>query len=117
VTSIDKGGRVVAKEVRRGELVKIHRVVLAPEERAPNIPKCTKRVPYEVWIKGFLLDEGAKIGDTVSIETFIGRVLSGRLVAIKPAYEHGFGNPPVNLITASFAARKRIQEKIRNANR
>ena len=115
--SMDKGGRIVAKEARRGELVKIHKVILAPEERALNIPECTKRVPYEVWIKGFLLDEGAKIGDTVSIETFIGRKLSGRLAAINPAYEHGFGNPPLDLIAASFAARKYVQEETRNANR
>lgn len=108
---------MVAKKAQRGELVKIHRVVLAPEERAPNIPECTKRVPYEVWIKGFLLNEGAKIGDTVSIETFIGRELSGTLAAINPAYEHGFGDPPLDLITASLTARKRVQEETRNANR
>jgi len=98
-------------EATRGELVLIHQVILSPEERAENIPDCTKCVPYEAWIKGFLLDEEASIGGTVKIETFIGRTLSGTLVKVQPGYDHGFGKPPLPLITASLEARKRIDKQ------
>jgi hypothetical protein len=92
-------------EVRRGDLVQIHVVVLRPEERTANIPDCTKAVPYEAWVKGFLLDESARIGDPVRIKTFAGRELQGELSAIEPAYGHGFGKPPAELVQASLEAR------------
>lgn len=99
-------------EAVRGDMVLIHQDILSPEERAENIPDCTKSVPYEVWIKGFLLDETASIGGSVRIETFIGRTLSGTLVKVNPGYDHGFGKPPLLLITASLEARSRLSEKV-----
>jgi len=104
-------------EASKGDLVQIHQVILTPEERTANIPECTKRVPYEMWVKGFLLNDEAKIGDTVSIKTFIGRRLSGDLVNVNPVYDHGFGKPRVELISASLRARRRLEEESRNANR
>ncbi|MBN1859178.1 2-amino-4-ketopentanoate thiolase [Candidatus Bipolaricaulota bacterium] len=98
-------------EAARGDLVLIHQVILSPEERAENIPDCTKSVPYEAWIKGFLLDETASIGGSVRIETFIGRTLSGTLVEVSPGYDHGFGKPPLPLITASLEARSRLRKE------
>jgi len=98
----------MAADARRGDLVQIHRVILTPEQRAPNVPEDTKAVPYEMWLKGFLLDEEARIGDTVRIETFIGREFSGTLVAVNPVYDHDFGKPPVELISASLEARRRL---------
>jgi hypothetical protein len=56
-------------------------------------------VPYEGWIKGFLLENEANIGDTVHIETFVGRELSGTLVEINPEYSHNFGKPRPELLT------------------
>ncbi len=84
---------------RKGDLVQIHKVILTPEQRLADLPAPTKAVPYEAWIKGLLLDNEAKIGDTVRIETFIGRELSGTLVEINPAYSHNFGKPRPELLT------------------
>ncbi len=98
-------------EAARGDLVLIHQVILSPEERAENIPDCTKSVPYEVWIKGFLLDETASLGDPVKIKTFIGRTLSGALFKVNPGYDHGFGRPPLPLITASLEARSQLRKE------
>ena len=97
-------------DARKGDLVLIHQTILAPEERAEKIPECTKAVPYEVWIKGFLLDESGSIGQVVHIETFIGRMLEGTLVECNPSYTHGFGSLPLPLIKASFEARGRLEE-------
>lgn len=102
---------------RKGELVLIHQVILAPEQRAANIPESTKKVPYEMWLKGFLLEDEAEIGDTVRVETFIGRELSGTLVEVNPAYEHNFGQPPLELIQASLEARKSLEKGGSDANR
>jgi hypothetical protein len=83
----------------KGDLVQIHKVILTPEQRPADLPAPTKAVPYEAWIKGFLLDNKAKIGDTVRIETFIGRELSGTLVGINPVYDHNFGKPRPELLS------------------
>jgi len=80
-------------DARRGDLVQIHKIILTPEQRSQDLPASTKAVPYEAWIKGFLLEDRAKIGSTVRIETFIGREISGTLVEINPVYSHNFGKP------------------------
>lgn len=105
------------EEARKGDLVQIHQVILAPGERPETIPDCTRRVPYEAWLKGFLLEDRAKVGETVKIETFIGREVSGTLAAVDPAYDHGFGRPPVELIQASLEARERLEKGARGAGR
>ncbi len=98
------------KNALRGDLVQIHKVILTPEQRPEGIPACTKSVPYEAWIKGFLLDDEARIGDTVRIETFIGRELSGTLVEVNPMYTHHFGKPQPALLSVSIEAKRRIEK-------
>lgn len=98
------------KNALRGVLVQIHKVILTPEQRPEGIPACTKSVPYEAWIKGFLLDDEARIGDTVRIETFIGRELSGTLVEVNPMYTHHFGKPQPALLSVGMEAKRRIEK-------
>lgn len=78
-------------DAKKGDWVRIHKIVLEAGERAPNIPEDTQKVPLELWDKGFLLDERAKIGDKVEIETYIGRKMEGTLIEVNPYYEHDFG--------------------------
>jgi len=101
------------KSALRGDLVQIHKVILKPEQRPEGLPECTKSVPYETWIKGFLLDDKAKIGDTVRIETFIGRQLSGTLVEVNPAYTHNFGKPQPTLLAVGRVAEEWIENRRR----
>lgn len=76
----------------KGDWVRIHKVVLTSDERAPQIPDDTKKVPLEMWDKGFLLSEFATIGDEVEVETIIGRKLTGKLIEINPQFDHAWGN-------------------------
>ena len=76
--------------VKKGEWVRIHKVILAPVERAPQVPDDTKQVPLEMWDKGFLQAD-AEIGDSVTIETVTGRTETGELIEVNPYYEHDFG--------------------------
>jgi len=76
---------------KKGDWVRIYNVVLTPEQRAPQVPEDTKKVPLEMWDKGFLLDEKANIGEIVEVETYIGRKISGKLIEIEPYYDHDFG--------------------------
>jgi len=85
-------------DARKGDFVQIHRIVLEPDQRPENLPSCTKSVPYECWIKGFLVNEKADIGDDVKIETFIGREESGTLCRVNPTYDHDFGEPQKELL-------------------
>ena len=95
----------------RGDLVQIHKVVLTPEQRPDGIPADTKSVPYEAWIKGFLLDDEAGIGDNVKIKTFIGREISGTLAEINPLYAHNLGKPQPALISVAIETGKRIKKR------
>lgn len=72
--------------------VEVHRLVLAPGERAPQTPDDTRQMPLELKVKGFLT-HAAAIGEEVDIITPAGRTLRGTLIAIHPAYTHTFGAP------------------------
>ncbi|MCG4586594.1 2-amino-4-ketopentanoate thiolase, partial [Anaerosalibacter bizertensis] len=65
-------------DAKKGDWVRIHNIVLNPEDRSPNLPEDTKKVPLEMWDKGFLLNEGANIGDMVEVESYIGRKVEGK---------------------------------------
>ena len=109
------GGRAMSKnyvkKALKGDLVQIHKVILTPEQRPENIPASTKAVPYEAWIKGFLLNNEAGIGDTVQIKTFIGREVSGTLVEVDPVYDHNFGKPQPALLSVGIEARKQLEKR------
>ena len=76
--------------VKKGEWVRIHKIILEPSERAPQVPEDTKKVPLQMWDKGFL-QEDAEIGDNVTVETVSGRKEAGTLIEVNPYYEHDFG--------------------------
>lgn len=80
-----------AERIAKGTWVRIHSIVLEPEERTGKLPEDTKKVPLEMWVKGFLKEEAA-IGDEVTIQTITGREETGTLVEVEPVYEHGFGD-------------------------
>lgn len=95
-------------DAKKGDLVQIHKIILEPGERPDTLPECTKSVPYECWIKGFLLNREATIGDEVQIETFIGREISGTLVSVNPPYDHTFGLPQNELLSIGRELKKRV---------
>ncbi len=77
--------------IKKGSWVQIHKVILSPEERTASIPDETKKVPLELWVKGFLTED-AEINDTVTIQTLTDRLESGTLIAVNPAYHHDYGD-------------------------
>lgn len=76
--------------IKKGSWVIVYDIVLKPNERAANIPEDTKKVPLEMWVKGFLLEDG-KRGETVEIKTITGRLVKGVLVEVNPQHDHDFG--------------------------
>ncbi len=76
--------------IKKGEWVLIHRNVLEPSERAPQVPDDTKKVPLEMWVKGYL-QEDANVGDDVTVLTRTKRVAHGKLLEANPYYKHDFG--------------------------
>ncbi|HNX32582.1 MAG TPA: 2-amino-4-oxopentanoate thiolase subunit OrtA [Holophaga sp.] len=77
-------------KIAKGTWVEIERVLLKPEERAPNLPEETRRCPYLLHISGFL-QEDAAIGDTVKVRSLIGHEHTGVLKVVNPSYAHSFG--------------------------
>ncbi len=84
-------------DVRKGEWIEIQRVILEAGQRSPSVPQDTADVPYVVRVKGLLLED-AHGGDTVTIETIIGRRVTGTLVAVNPPYGYDFGRPVPELL-------------------
>lgn len=76
--------------VKKGDWVQIHQMVLKPEERAVHLPEDTRKVPLELWVKGFAKCD-CKLGDMVEITTVTGRVVKGTLMEVNPGYIHDFG--------------------------
>lgn len=77
-------------QVKKGDWVKIHRVIFTPDQRAPQVPEDTKKVPLEMWVKGFA-EQDAELGDTIEILTITGRREHGQVVETQPTYTHSYG--------------------------
>lgn len=75
---------------KKGEWVRIHTVVLKAEERTAKLPDDTKGCDLEMWTKG-TLQEDAEIGDVVTVETAVGRLVEGTLIEVGPYYTHSYG--------------------------
>lgn len=78
-------------QVKKGDWVKIHRVILTSEERAPQVPDDTKKVPLEMWVKGYAQVD-ANLGDEITVKTITGRMENGNVVEVNPTFAHSFGN-------------------------
>ena len=91
--------------VKKGEWVRIHKIILQPSERAPQVPDDTKKVPLEMWVKGYL-DDDADIGGEVSVTTATGRKETGKLLEVNPSYGHGFGDFVPELLTIDKQVRE-----------
>jgi 2-amino-4-ketopentanoate thiolase alpha subunit len=98
-------------DAKKGDLVQIHKIILKPDQRSNNLPASSRSVNYECWIKGFLLDENAKIGETARIETFIGREISGELYQVNPVYEHNFGAPQKEILSIGNEVKHQLEKK------
>ncbi len=85
-------------KARKNDWVEVEKPVLLPEQRSSHLPEDTKKVPIMMWVKGFLLDESASIGDTVKISTLTDRSVEGKLVQINPKHEYDYGESIPELI-------------------
>jgi hypothetical protein len=98
----------------KGTWVEVHRIVLNRGERAPQVPPETQQVPLEMKVKGFLVRD-ATLGEETDIVTPAGRMITGTLTAINPAYTHTYGAPLPELsaiggeVRAILRARGKVQ--------
>lgn len=76
---------------KKGDWVRIHSIILTPEERSSAVPDDTKAVPLEQWNKGYLHADTA-LGEVALVTTRTGRIVSGTLVDETPHYSHSFGD-------------------------
>jgi hypothetical protein len=100
----------MAERFTQGTLVEIHRCLLQPGERAPQVPEDTRQVPLEMRVKGLLVAP-AVMGGEAEIVTAAGRRLRGVLSAVNPAYTHGFGAPLPELSGIGEEARAMLRER------
>ena len=84
--------------IKSGTWVEIERVLLAPEQRAANLPEDTAKTPYLLRLSGFL-QQDAELGQEVAIKSLIGREHRGILRLVNPSYSHSFGATVPELLT------------------
>lgn len=84
--------------IKKGSWVQITRIVLQPEDRYFTLPAETKKVPLQMWIKGWLVKD-AKLGDEVQIKTRTNRLEKGTLLALNPTYRHDYGDFVPEILT------------------
>lgn len=99
----------MAERAQRGAWVEVRSTVLEPGERAPGVPEDTRKVALELKVKGLLVRRAA-LGDEVEVITASGRRLRGTLVAVNPAYSHGFGPPIAELLEVGREARELLAQ-------
>lgn len=91
---------------KKNDWVLIHKIILKPEERAPQVPDDTKLVPLEMWVKGYLKNKEAEIGEEVTIITRTKREETGKLIEVNPYYTHSFGKFIPELLKISDQVRE-----------
>jgi hypothetical protein len=97
----------IPKMIKKGSWVRIHSIILEPGERAPQVPEDTKKVPLEMWIKGWLR-ENVEIGDRAVVTTLTGREETGILLEENPTYRHSFGDLVPELLFIGAQARNLV---------
>ena len=90
--------------------VRIHDVVLDAGERSSQLPPETQAVPLEMWVKGFL-QESASVGDTVTVKTITGRLVTGTLTESAPSWRHDFGECIQEILPIGPMVRGRLAER------
>lgn len=107
--SLEKGS-TLRERVVSGDWVEIWNVIMEQGKRAPQVPEDTQKVPLEMRLRGFLVNEQAKLGEIVSIRTRIGRVVEGKLIELHPRYNHTFGEPQKALLDIGQELRTFLKE-------
>lgn len=75
---------------KKGQWVRIHRVVLNADERTAKLPEDTQKCDLQMWVKGYLQND-AEIGDEVEVITATDRIEKGTLIEEDPYYTHSYG--------------------------
>ena len=94
--------------VPSGTWVQISEEVLAPDQRAPQVPEDTSKTPMVLLVKGFL-EHAALIGQRAKITTLSGRTLEGELVEALPRYIHDFGDAIPELLEIGPRIRRMLE--------
>ena len=82
---------------KKGEWVEVEQIILKSEERPSSVPDDTRATPLIMRVRGFLQSD-AEIGEAAEVLTKANRLLSGKLRAVNPAYDHSFGEPIPELL-------------------
>ena len=92
----------------KNDWIEIEVVVLTADERAPQVPEDTKKVPLMMWTRGFLMSDNANLGDEVFIKTLCERLITGKLVDTEPRYNHDYGNTVPELLSTGVSVRSEL---------
>jgi hypothetical protein len=93
---------------KKNDWVRIHRNVLTADQRTGKLPEDTKQVPFEMWVKGHLMNDAAEIGDKVTVTTIVGREEHGTLIEVNPCYTLNYGEFVPEILTIDKQLRAKL---------
>lgn len=99
----------IIMEIKSRTWVRILSTILEADQRSKNLPEDTTKVPVELWVKGYLLND-ANMGDNVKVETLTGRVVEGKLIEVNPVYELNYGKFVPELLEVGEKVVKELSE-------
>lgn len=91
---------------KKGDWVRIHKVVLKAADRTARLPEDTTHCDYEMWVKGTLVNDEAEIGDEVTVISATDREETGTLIEVGPYYTHSYGKFVPEIIEIDKRLRK-----------
>lgn len=96
-------------KIEKNTWVEVEECILKSEERSSNLPEDTRNTDLMMWLRGFLIDDLAEIGDDVTIKTLSGRKVSGKLCDAKPRHQYDYGDTVVELIEVGEELKKALK--------
>ena len=94
----------------QGDWVEAENTVLNPGERVDNLPASTKKTPLKMWVRGFLQEVSADVGDHVKVKTLTGRIVDGTLVQLNPSHRYDYGETVPELLVVGEELKSKLQE-------
>ena len=95
---------------KKGDWVRIHSIIMKAADRAESLPDETRATDIQMWTKGFLLTDEARIGELVRVETYIGRIQEGTLTEVNPYYHEDFGKSLPELLYIGRSLRRELED-------
>jgi len=92
--------------ISAGSWVEVQLTLLEAGQRAAGIPSDTAATPLMMRVRGHLVADVNRLGDTATVRTLTGRNVTGELVQSRPRHAHDFGRTDPDVLASGLRLRE-----------